>query len=156
MSMKKISAVLSIAILLAAAGCGSGSSSSQSSAAPESSATTSGASQAVAASASDGAKVFDANCSSCHGANGEGIAGTIPPLAGNPTVTGDPTKPIHIVKYGLTGKIAVNGHAFNGQMPAWGKTLSDAQVAAVLTYARSSWGNKASAISADQVTAVKQ
>lgn len=156
--MKKLSAILSVALLLAAAGCGGGSSSSssQSSTAPESSAAAASSPQAVAASASDGAKVFDANCSSCHGAKGEGIAGAIPPLADNPTVTGDPTKPIHIVKYGLTGQISVNGHSFNGQMPNWGKTLSDAQIAAVLTYARSSWGNKASAISAAQVAAVKQ
>ena len=106
------------------------------------------------ASASDGAKVYQTNCSSCHQATGAGIEGTFPPLAGNAVVTGDPAKLIHIVKYGLTGKIDVAGHSYNGMMPDWAKTISDADTAAALTYIRSSWGNKASAISEAQVKAV--
>jgi len=112
---------------------------------------------AAGASASDGGKVYTTNCSSCHQATGQGIPGTFPPLAGNPVVTGDATKLIHIVKYGLQGSVSVAGHDYNGQMPAWGKgTLSDADIAAVVTYIRSSWGNKAGAVSTAQVTAVAQ
>ncbi|MGR4065988.1 MAG: c-type cytochrome [Vulcanimicrobiaceae bacterium] len=112
---------------------------------------------AAGASASDGGKVYTTNCSSCHQAQGQGVPGTFPPLAGNPVVTGDPKNLIHIVKFGLTGKVSVAGHDYNGQMPAWGKgTLSDADVAAVVTYIRSSWGNKAGAVSTADVTAVAQ
>ena len=108
----------------------------------------------VAGNASDGAKVYTTNCSSCHQATGAGVPGTFPPLANNPVVTGDPTKLIHIIKYGLTGKIAVNGTDYNGQMPNWNTQLSDADIANVATYVRSSWGNKAGPITTAQVKAV--
>jgi mono/diheme cytochrome c family protein len=107
------------------------------------------------ASAAAGAKVYTTNCSSCHQANGKGQPGVFPPLAGNPFVTGPADKVIHVVKDGLSGKITVNGVTYNGQMPAWKGTLSDSDIAAVVTYIRSSWGNKASAVTASTVTATK-
>lgn len=110
---------------------------------------------AAAGGSAAGQKVYSTNCSSCHQANGKGSPGVFPPLAGNPVVTGDSSKVIHIVKNGLSGKISVNGATFNGQMPAWKGTLSDADIAAVITYVRSSWGNKASAVTASQVTSTK-
>jgi mono/diheme cytochrome c family protein len=97
--------------------------------------------------------VYAANCSSCHQANGQGVAGAFPPLAGNAIVNGDATKVIHIVKYGLTGPVQVAGKSYNGQMPAWSPQISDGDIASVITYIRSSWGNKASAVTAAQVTA---
>ncbi|MDQ2679998.1 MAG: cytochrome c [Candidatus Eremiobacteraeota bacterium] len=103
-----------------------------------------------------GAKVFSDNCASCHQATGKGLAGSFPPLAGNAVVTGDPLKVAHIIKYGLTGAVTVNGATYNGQMPAWSGTLNDGQIAAVETYIRSSWGNHASAVTTAQVTSVKQ
>jgi mono/diheme cytochrome c family protein len=105
------------------------------------------------AAASVGATVFATNCSSCHQASGKGLPGTFPPLAGNAVVTGDPAKVVHIVKDGLTGAIVVNGTTYNGQMPAWGQTLSTNDLAAVITYIRSSWGNHASAVTTAQVSA---
>ena len=78
-----------------------------------------------------------------------------PPLAGNAVVTGPADKVIHIVKNGLSGKISVNGATFNGQMPAWKGTLSNADIANVITYVRSSWGNHASAVTESQVAATK-
>lgn len=107
------------------------------------------------ASAAAGAKVFTTNCSSCHQANGKGQPGVFPPLAGNATVTGPADKVIAVVKNGLNGKISVNGTTYNGQMPAWKGTLSDGDIASVITYIRSSWGNKASAVTASQVSAAK-
>ncbi|HLI96090.1 MAG TPA: cytochrome c [Candidatus Baltobacteraceae bacterium] len=107
------------------------------------------------ASAAAGAKVFTTNCSSCHQANGKGQPGVFPPLAGNATVTGPADKVIAVVKNGLNGKISVNGTTYNGQMPAWKGTLSDSDIASVITYIRSSWGNKASAVAASQVSAAK-
>jgi len=105
-----------------------------------------------AVSASAGQKVFATNCSSCHQANGKGQPGVFPPLAGNSVVTGSPTTVIHIVKDGLSGKVAVAGTTYNGQMPAWKGTLSNSDIASVITYIRSSWGNKASAVTTSQVT----
>lgn len=102
-----------------------------------------------------GQKVYATNCSSCHQATGKGQPGVFPPLAGNPVVTGDASKVIHIVKNGLNGKITVNGATYNGQMPAWKGTLSDGDIAAVISYIRTSWGNKASTVTASQVTSAK-
>lgn len=150
--------LVGLALVLALAACTKSTETSTSttttteaSASPESSMA---AAPANGAAASDGAKVYSTNCSSCHQASGQGVEGTFPPLAGNPVVTGDPKKVIGIVKNGLNGKIEVKGHSYNGMMPAWGQQLSDGDIAAVVTYVRSSWGNKAGAVTADQVKAV--
>ena len=101
--------------------------------------------------ASNGAAVFNTNCASCHQSDGKGGAAA-PPLAGNAVVTGNATKVIHIVKSGLTGSVKVNGKTYNGMMPAWKGVISSDDIAAVITYIRSSWGNKASAVTSAQVT----
>lgn len=108
------------------------------------------------ASASDGGKIYNQNCSSCHQPNGQGVQGTFPPLAGNATVTGDPTNVIHIVKFGKSGAIKVGAAQYNGMMPAWAQSLSNADIASVVTYIRSAWGNKASAVTEAKVAAVEQ
>jgi|HubBroStandDraft_6_1064221.scaffolds.fasta_scaffold1024668_2 mono/diheme cytochrome c family protein len=105
------------------------------------------------ASANDGAGVYSTNCSSCHQTNGAGLPGAFPPLANNAVVTGDPKNVIHIVKFGLNGKIEVGSQAYNGTMPAWGQNLSNGQIASVITFIRSSWGNHAGAVTAADVTA---
>ncbi len=108
------------------------------------------------AAASTGAQIYTTNCSSCHGAEGKGVPSAFPPLAGNKDVTGSAKAVIHTIKYGLHGSLAVSGQTYNGTMPPWGATLSNDDVAAVVTYIRSSWGNSASAVTAAQVAAVKQ
>ena len=95
---------------------------------------------------SNGASVFKTNCTSCHGATGQGQPGLAPPLAGNAFVTGDPKKVVTVLLNGLHGEIVVNGQKFNGVMPAWKASLSKKDIADVATYIRSSWGNKASAV----------
>jgi ubiquinol-cytochrome c reductase cytochrome b subunit len=107
------------------------------------------------ASVADGATVFAANCSGCHGAAGAGQPGVFPPLAGNPVVVGDKSKVIHILNNGLNGAIVVAGTTYNGQMPAWKGNLTPAQIADVITYIRSSWGNKGDAVTTAEVTAAK-
>ena len=107
------------------------------------------------ASASDGATVYLTNCSSCHQSDGNGVAGAFPPLAGNPTVTGNPVAVIAIVKNGLEGRLVVHGAAYSGIMPSWKKQLSDDQIASVITYIRSAWHNNASGVSVDEVQAIK-
>lgn len=154
--MKPVYTILAGCALAAmAAGCGGGSSSSSSSTTTAASAAPMASANAMTASTADGAKIYDTNCSSCHGAAGAGSPGAFPPLAGNPVVTGDPMKVVHIVRNGLTGPIVVHGAKFDGAMPAWKATLSNAEVAAVVTHIRSSWGNSASAVTEAQVATDK-
>jgi cbb3-type cytochrome c oxidase subunit III len=106
--------------------------------------------------AAAGAKVFATNCTGCHGANGAGQPGIFPSLVANPYVSGDPKRVIHTVKYGLTGKIVAKGVKYDGMMPPWTGTLTDSQIADVISYVRTSWGNKGSSVTAAQVRAVKK
>ena len=103
-----------------------------------------------------GAKIFSTNCTGCHGANGTGQPGIFPSLVANPYVSGDAKRVIHTVKYGLTGKLVAKGVKYDGVMPAWTGTLSDAQIADVLSYIRTTWGNKGTTVTAAQVHAVKK
>ncbi len=105
---------------------------------------------------SAGAKVFANNCTGCHGAAGTGEPGIFPSLVANPYVSGNAKRLIHTVKYGLTGKIVAKGVKYDGVMPAWTSTLSDAQIADVVSYLRTTWGNKGSLVSAAEVRAVKK
>jgi ubiquinol-cytochrome c reductase cytochrome b subunit len=105
----------------------------------------------------NGASVFSTNCASCHGAQGQGVPGTFPPLANNPVVTGDPHAVIGIVLGGLHNAITVNGQSYNGMMPAWKGQLSNKDIADVITYVRGSLGNNhASAVTEAQVAAYKK
>jgi mono/diheme cytochrome c family protein len=113
-------------------------------------------SSSQSSSAANGESIYIASCASCHQPNGQGLTGTFPPLAGSPIVNGDPVKVIHIVRYGVTGPLAVGGKQFDGMMPAWSPTLSDDAIASVLTYVRSSWGNHAGTVTAAQVDAVSK
>ena len=93
-------------------------------------------------------------CQTCHQENGEGLPNLYPPLAGSEWINGEPEVPIAIILHGLQGEITVKGQKFNNVMAPWA-SLSDAQIAAILTHERSSWGNSASAVTADQVAAVR-
>ncbi|MDQ6932250.1 MAG: c-type cytochrome, partial [Candidatus Eremiobacteraeota bacterium] len=116
--------------------------------------TAAGSSGASAAGA--GEKVFSTNCASCHGATGQGQPGAFPPLAKNGMVTGDPKFDVHVVLYGLQGKIKVNGADYNGQMPAWKGTLSNKDIADVITYIRSAWGNQAKPVTQSDIAKVSK
>ena len=105
------------------------------------------------AAAPDGSAIFATNCAGCHQANGTG-GGPFPPLAGNSDVTGaDTAMLITTVLNGRSGPMQANGKTYGGVMPAWKGTLSNAQVAAAVTYIRSAWGNKAAIVTEDQVAA---
>jgi mono/diheme cytochrome c family protein len=151
----KAGALVALAAVLAACSNSANSTATDNDAAATAS-TAPAATAAVAqdgASANDGAGVYSTNCSSCHQTNGAGLPGAFPPLANNAVVTGDPKTLIHIVKFGLHGKIQVGPQMYNGMMPAWGQSLSDGQIASVITFIRSSWGNRAGAVTAADVTA---
>ena len=110
---------------------------------------------AAHAPAADGKKVYSSTCAACHQPTGQGASGTYPPLAGSEIVTGDEAKLIRVVLHGLTGEIEVQGETFNGAMPAWGPTLKDDDIAAVLTYVRSAWGNKAAPVTPATVAQIR-
>jgi mono/diheme cytochrome c family protein len=110
-----------------------------------------------------GAEVFhrEAHCVTCHQANGEGLANVYPPLKGTPWVTGSEDRIIKIALNGLWGKIHVNGKDFDTAkgvppMTAFGSLLDDKELAAVLTYVRNSWGNKAPVVTPQSVERVRQ
>ncbi len=114
-----------------------------------------GAAAGGEAASGPGANLFKANCASCHQPSGKGIPGTYPTLAGSAFAQGDPTVPIRIVLHGFQGKIERNGTTINGVMPQLGSVLSDEDIANILTYVRSSWGNSADAVDAATVADVR-
>lgn len=102
-----------------------------------------------------GKAVYENLCGLCHNNDGSGKPNQAPPFAGSEWVLGSPNRLIRIPLAGLTGPIQVKGENWALAMPAMGANLSDDDLAAVLTYIRQSWGNKAPAISAKQVKAVR-
>lgn len=108
-----------------------------------------------------GHEVFfrDAHCATCHQPDGKGSPPAFPPLAGSPWVNGsDPDRLIKLTLHGLMGPFELNGKKFDGLVPMtpFGGMLKDDEVAAVLTYVRNSFGNKAPAVQADQVRKVRE
>lgn len=110
---------------------------------------------AGAAPAVDGKQLFGAKCAACHQASGLGVAGVFPPLAGAEWVQGAEKVLISILLHGIQGEIEVKGNKYNGAMPAFG-TLTDAEIAGVLSYIRSDWGNQAPPIAAAAVAAQRE
>jgi mono/diheme cytochrome c family protein len=88
----------------------------------------------------DGAAVYNEQCVACHQQNGEGVAEQFPPLKDNRDIFLSREFPARVVLFGLKGKIDVNGHAFDAEMPPL-DVLSDQQIAAVIAYVRGAWGN---------------
>ncbi|HEX5286263.1 MAG TPA: cytochrome c [Polaromonas sp.] len=101
---------------------------------------------APAAHAVNGAKLYEQHCEQCHGHNGEGVANAYPALAGNRAVTMKPT--VNLVQIVLNGGYApaTQGNPRPFGMPPFVLVLSDGDMAAVLTHIRTSWGNRASAV----------
>ncbi len=102
-----------------------------------------------------GQRIFTANCAACHQVTGLGLPGAFPPLAGSEWVAGPDERIIRIVLSGLSGPVTVKGSPFNLAMPSLGPSLKDEQLAAVLTYIRSEWGNNAPAVSPDKVKEIR-
>jgi mono/diheme cytochrome c family protein len=103
----------------------------------------------------DGKQLYGAKCAACHQASGMGVAGVFPPLAGAEWVVGDEKVLASILLHGVQGELVVKGNTYNGVMPAFG-TLPDEEIAAVLTYIRSEWGNQAPPITAATVMAQRE
>ena len=102
-----------------------------------------------------GKVVYENVCGLCHGNDGMGKPGQAPPFAKSEWAIGNPNRIIRIPLAGLAGPIQVAGTEWNLAMPAMGAALPDDDLAAVLTYIRQSWGNKASAVTPEQVKTVR-
>jgi mono/diheme cytochrome c family protein len=99
---------------------------------------------------------FKRICAACHQAEGQGVPGAFPPLAGSSYLAGAKKDVLvgHILD-GLQGPLSVNGESFNGVMPPMG-FLTDEEIAAALTYVRASWGNGLDAITTADVARVRK
>lgn len=97
-------------------------------------------------------------CSTCHQSDGKGLSASLfPPLAGTKWVSGNEDRLIKLALKGLMGPIEVDGRSYPGQVPMtpFGGLLKDNEIAAVLTYVRNSFGNRAPAILPDKVKQIR-
>lgn len=88
----------------------------------------------------EGKAVYDDLCITCHMPNGQGVSKTFPPLAKSDYLMTKRQESIYAIKYGLRGKITVNGKTYNSVMAPLG--LSDKEIANVTNYITNSWSNK--------------
>lgn len=123
---------------------------------PKSSGTTGSGAQPEAAVATAGEAIFLDQCAACHRSNGQGVPSYFPPLAGNSEVQqADPTNAIRAVLEGARST-PTDAKPTPLTMPPFDWKLSDAQVAAVVSYVRTHWGNAASVVSADKVSELRK
>jgi putative membrane-bound dehydrogenase-like protein len=104
---------------------------------------------------SRGQEIYEMACLPCHQPEGKGLPGVYPPLVGSEWVRSDSSRLIKILLHGMSGPITVAGQSFGVRpdaiaMPSLGG-LTDEQIADVLTYVRNDYGEKAGAVSADEV-----
>lgn len=99
-----------------------------------------------------GERVFSRQCAQCHQNDGEGVAGSFPPLNGSRWVEGGEERLARVLINGLRGEIEVKGNTYNGNMPAFGPNgtgLDAEEIAGVLTYIRQAWDNDAGEVTVD-------
>jgi nitrite reductase (NO-forming) len=97
--------------------------------------------------------VYKTNCMACHQADGRGIAGAFPPLAKSDYLNADKARAIQTIIGGRQGSLTVNGQKYDGVMPAW--TLSDEDIANVLSYLYGNWGNTGRDVTPADVAAAR-
>ncbi len=108
----------------------------------------------IAETLANGEAVYNANCAACHQPTGQGLPGAFPPLAGSDYLMGDRKQVLTAALFGLSGPITVNGQQYDGVMPSMGY-LTDDELAATLSYVFSAWGNTGSAVSVEEVAALR-
>lgn len=109
---------------------------------------------ALKASFERGKILYATSCLACHQADGSGVPNLNPPLINTSWVLGPKTKLIEILLKGSNGQVEIDGETFHNTMPAQ-THLTDVQIADVLTFVRSSFGNKASFVTPAEVKAVR-
>jgi nitrite reductase (NO-forming) len=101
-----------------------------------------------------GKVLFQGTCSACHQADGKGLPNVFPPLAGSDFLNADKKRAIGIPLNGSAGAVTVNGQTFNSVMPPMSQ-LNDDEIANILTYVYSEWGNSGQRVSTDEVKATR-
>jgi mono/diheme cytochrome c family protein len=104
----------------------------------------------------EGKRIFGANCVACHQATGLGVPGAFPPVVGSEWVVGPEATVIRILLNGLSGPVKVKGATYNGAMPAWKESMSDDDIANVISYLRQWSPNAAPAVAASSVAALRK
>jgi nitrite reductase (NO-forming) len=100
-----------------------------------------------------GKQIYGSICTTCHQPDGRGMPGVFPPLAGSDFLMSDPERAIRVLLEGRQGPITVNGQSFDGVMPNF--SLSDDDIAAVLSYVRNNFGNAGSSLKPGDVQRVR-
>ncbi len=103
-----------------------------------------------------GKKVYEQTCMPCHQVDASGVPGMNPPLRKSPYVGGHSARLIGIVLQGLNDGVEIAGDTYSNPMPAFSTVLKDGEIADVLSYLRSHFGNKAGPISLAQVSRIRQ
>jgi mono/diheme cytochrome c family protein len=100
----------------------------------------------------------DGHCATCHQKDGKGLDPAFPPLHDSIFVHGSPERLIKLTLHGVMGPFELHGKKYDGQVPMtpFGGIINDKEMAAVLTYVRNTYGNKASAITPEQVAKVRE
>ena len=104
--------------------------------------------------AAKGKAVYAKTCVACHQATGAGIPGAFPPLAKSDYLNADVNRAIKQVIKGSNGPITVNGKKYSTPMPA--QPLNDQEIADVLTYVYSNWGNSKKVVTVAMVKAQRK
>ncbi|MGM0558662.1 MAG: c-type cytochrome [Myxococcota bacterium] len=106
--------------------------------------------------AAAGESLYVNACATCHADDGTGVTDAFPPLAGADIVTGDTELLTRITLHGMSGPLRVKDQNYNGYMPSFAGRFSNDELAAILTYIRSSWGNEAAPVTAEAVAQVRK
>jgi mono/diheme cytochrome c family protein len=103
-----------------------------------------------------GKKIYETRCLACHQSDGGGVPNMNAPLDGSSNVVGnDIARLVKIIRNGYNERIALDGYYYSNAMTA-NPDLKDADIAAVLSYVRNNWSNKASNITIAQVQQAKR
>lgn len=86
------------------------------------------------------------HCQACHGVDGRGVPGYAPPLVGSTWLNGDARAAVLIVLHGYDATAEAGAAYVSARMLGHARQLDDAEIAAVLTWARGQWGNRAGAV----------
>jgi mono/diheme cytochrome c family protein len=108
----------------------------------------------LTASIARGKKLYQVQCLTCHQVDGSGVMNMNPPLIKTTYVLGDKTALIRIVMEGMKTPLTIDDNEYHNIMPPH-TTLSDQDIADVLTYVRHSFGNSATAVTAAEVKAIR-
>ena len=98
-----------------------------------------------------GKETYNRLCANCHGENGEGLQGLIPPLAGSDYLKNNKQIVACIIKNGLNGEIEVNAKKYNQAMPALSRNITAADITNISNYILSSWGNNFGELTLPQI-----